>query len=48
MSDLAKRAAAEAACAYVKDGHVVGLGTGSTAEFAVKHLGEMVQKYSPS
>jgi len=44
MSDLAKRAAAEAACAYVQDGHTVGLGTGSTAEHAVKHLGELVQK----
>jgi ribose 5-phosphate isomerase A len=44
MSDLAKRAAAEAACAYVKSGMVVGLGTGSTADFAVKHLGELVQK----
>src|SRR5438552_618208 len=44
MSDLAKRAAAEAACAYVKDGNVVGLGTGSTADHAVKHLGELAQK----
>lgn len=44
MSDLAKRAAGEAACSYVKDGHIVGLGTGSTAEYAVKHLGELVQK----
>src|SRR5438093_9631274 len=44
MSDLAKRAAAEAACAHVKSGTVVGLGTGSTADFAVKHLGELVQK----
>lgn len=44
MSDAAKRAAAEAACAYVKDGTIVGLGTGSTADLAVKHLGELVQK----
>jgi ribose 5-phosphate isomerase A len=42
--DPAKRAAAEAACAYVKDGTIVGLGTGSTADLAVQHLGEMVQK----
>lgn len=44
MSDAAKRAAAEAACAYVEDGMTVGLGTGSTADFAVKHLGERVAK----
>jgi ribose 5-phosphate isomerase A len=44
VSDAAKRAAAEAACAYVKEGSVVGLGTGSTADLAVRHLGELVQK----
>lgn len=36
--DLAKKAAAEAACAYVESGMTVGLGTGSTADFAVRHL----------
>lgn len=42
--DAAKKAAAEAACAYVEDNTVVGLGTGSTADFAVKHLGERVKQ----
>ncbi len=38
-----KRRSAEAACEYVKDGMIVGLGTGSTAEFAVKKIGELVR-----
>ncbi|MEE3265136.1 MAG: ribose-5-phosphate isomerase RpiA [SAR324 cluster bacterium] len=38
-----KQRAAEAAVEYVKDGMIVGLGTGSTAEFAVKKLGERVR-----
>lgn len=38
-----KQAAAEKAVEYVKDGHVVGLGTGSTAAFAVRKLGEKVK-----
>lgn len=42
--DAAKKAAAEAACAYVEDNTIVGLGTGSTADFAVKHLGERVRQ----
>jgi ribose 5-phosphate isomerase A len=37
--DALKRAAAEAAVALVQDGMVVGLGTGSTAAFAVEALG---------
>lgn len=38
-----KRAAAERAVAeYVESGMVLGLGTGSTAEFAVRKLGELV------
>jgi len=41
--DLAKKAAAEKACELVEDGMTVGLGTGSTAEWAVKRLGEMVK-----
>jgi ribose 5-phosphate isomerase A len=39
-----KQRAAEAAAEYVKDGMIVGLGTGSTTEFAVKKLGEMVRE----
>ena len=42
--DAAKKAAAEAACRHIRDGTVIGLGTGSTADFAVRHVGEMVQK----
>jgi len=37
--DALKRAAAEAAVKLVRDGMVVGLGTGSTAAFAVEALG---------
>ena len=42
--DQAKRIAAEHACRYVEDGMTVGLGTGSTADYAVRHLGERVAK----
>jgi len=38
-----KQRAAEAAVEYVKDGMIVGLGTGSTTDFAVKKLGERVR-----
>ena len=38
-----KQHAAEAAVEYVKDGMIVGLGTGSTTEYAVKKLGERVR-----
>ena len=38
-----KRAAARAAVDYVKDGMVVGLGTGSTAKHLVLALGEKIQ-----
>ena len=38
-----KQRSAEAACEYVKDGMIVGLGTGSTAEFAVNKIGELVR-----
>ena len=41
---IAKKAAAEKACELVKDGMTVGLGTGSTAEWAIKCLGERVRK----
>lgn len=39
MVDEQKRAAAEAAVARIEDGMIVGLGSGSTAELAVKALG---------
>ncbi len=41
-SDEAKRRAGEHAVAAVDDGMVVGLGTGSTAAHAIRHLGERV------
>lgn len=37
----AKRLAGEKACEYVKDGMVVGLGTGSTVFYTLKKLGEL-------
>jgi ribose 5-phosphate isomerase A len=42
-SDKEKAVAARASLAFVRDGHIVGLGTGSTAAHAVKLLGERVQ-----
>src|SRR5438046_691616 len=39
-----KQAAAESAIARVMDGMIVGLGTGSTAVFAVSALGKRVQQ----
>jgi ribose 5-phosphate isomerase A len=42
-ADIAKRAAARRAADFVKDGMRVGLGTGSTAAFMVKRLGERVR-----
>ena len=41
---LLKKKAAEAAAEYVKDGMVVGLGTGSTVEWAIRKLGQKVQE----
>lgn len=41
-----KKIAAEAAVQYVKDGMVVGLGTGSTTLFAIRKIGELVNKNS--
>ena len=38
MSDLARQAAAEAALALVRDGMVLGLGTGSTMEFVLRGI----------
>lgn len=42
-SDTAKRVAALRACDYVESGMKVGLGTGSTAAWLVKALGDMVR-----
>lgn len=39
-----KQVAGERAIEYVRDGMVVGLGTGSTAYFAIKRLGMMVSQ----
>ena len=41
--DALKRMAAIAAMDYVRDGHIVGLGTGSTARHAIAALGERVR-----
>jgi len=40
---VAKKLAAEFALTFVKDGQVVGLGTGSTAKYAIEGLAKMVQ-----
>jgi ribose 5-phosphate isomerase A len=42
-NDREKKAAARASLAFVHDGDIVGLGSGSTAEYAVRLLGERVQ-----
>lgn len=39
-----KRLAAEAAIEYIRDGDIVGLGTGSTARYVVLGLGERVKR----
>jgi len=38
-----KKVAAHQAVSYIEDGMVVGLGTGSTAAYAIEKLGEMVK-----
>src|SRR3989475_4266966 len=38
-----KEAAARASLRFVRDGDIVGLGTGSTAAYAVRFLGERVR-----
>ncbi|MGK5093243.1 ribose-5-phosphate isomerase RpiA [Deltaproteobacteria bacterium TL4] len=43
MEQNEKKIAAEAAVAYVQEGMIVGLGTGSTAAYAVKALGARVK-----
>ena len=42
-NDQEKKAAARASLNFVRDGDIVGLGSGSTAEYAVRFLGERVQ-----
>ena len=42
--DTAKFVAAKRACDYVKDGMKIGLGTGSTAAWLVRCLGEMLRE----
>ncbi len=42
-NDLEKEAAARASLRFVKEGQVVGLGTGSTAAYFIKLLGEQVK-----
>ncbi len=44
MSDRLKELAARKAASYVRDGMVVGLGTGSTAEFAIRALATRVEE----
>jgi ribose 5-phosphate isomerase A len=43
-NDQEKEAAARASLGFVKDGHVVGLGTGSTAAYFIRLLGEQVKQ----
>jgi ribose 5-phosphate isomerase A len=43
-NDREKEAAARASLKYIEDGQVVGLGTGSTAAYFIKLLGENVKK----
>ena len=40
LTDTEKAVAARKSLEYVKDGMVVGLGSGSTATFAIQFLGE--------
>lgn len=42
-NDQEKEAAARASLRFVRDGDIVGLGTGSTAAYAVRFLGERVK-----
>ncbi|MBX2842323.1 MAG: ribose-5-phosphate isomerase RpiA [Flammeovirgaceae bacterium] len=43
-SKIEKKLAAEKAVTFLKDGMVVGLGTGNTAEFAINAIGERVKQ----
>lgn len=42
--DLYKKQAAEKATEYLQDGMIVGLGSGSTATFAIKRVAELLKK----
>ena len=42
-SDQEKELAARASLQFVRDGDVVGLGSGSTAAYAIRYLGERVR-----
>jgi ribose 5-phosphate isomerase A len=44
ITEAAKKKAAEAAVKHVKDGFVVGLGSGSTAAYAIEALGERIKR----
>jgi ribose 5-phosphate isomerase A len=44
IAEAAKKKAALAAVKHVKDGFVVGLGSGSTAAYAIKALGERIKR----
>ena len=43
-NDAEKQEAARASLKYVRDGQIVGLGSGSTATFAIRMLGERVRE----
>ena len=43
-NDQEKEAAARASLRFIQDGQVVGLGTGSTAAYFIKLLGEQVKQ----
>ncbi len=43
-NELEKQAAARAALDFVRDGDVVGLGTGTTAAYFIRYLGERVKE----
>ncbi|AHF15742.1 ribose-5-phosphate isomerase RpiA [Niabella soli] len=44
MKDQEKKNAALEAVTYIKSGQVVGLGTGSTAYFAIQRVGELIKE----
>ncbi|NML40514.1 ribose-5-phosphate isomerase RpiA [Chitinophaga sp. G-6-1-13] len=47
QQDLAKKAAGEKATEYIKPDMTIGLGTGSTAYYAIMRIGEMVRGGMP-
>ncbi|WP_212005403.1 ribose-5-phosphate isomerase RpiA [Chitinophaga sp. HK235] len=47
QQDLAKKAAGEKAAEYVKPGMTIGLGTGSTAYYAIMRIGKLVRDGMP-